>query len=1129
MLFLWTVGLALTAQNNTPTFVVDYQNGDTTTVAQSGIGFASNADGTQYSISKNGLYQDNLNLNRVKSISRYYEPPVTHVYSDEASSEAIVKEVKDGTVALDAATAKDVPHVGEIIVSGVTDAAPYGFLRRVEGVEEKDGNIILKTSQASLNEVLYNTHIEHRLQLKEADGSAASSYSSLVNGLQKINNLEWFHFKKKFDIFENPGGKLVILGKEIDEYCKGSVNVDMTLGSTFIWDSGWLPDRCGIILDGSLSLSVAIEAGLKLEKDEDKLTWKIGPEIPLEPIVFPAGMVPVVIVPVIQFKWGIRSAEGKLYAKWKPIDIEAAAFEGHLIWNREENINGENWEYGASCSSDFSDLSVEGMFQDMLNAEAGLSGEAKLSVWPEVRFQLYDCDNVSMAIGLAPYAKLSGELAVKWQKSNSEDVLEDFELKDDISFSGGFDVPLEGKLKFNILGKVIGGTKNASLTILNKDFITFGSLIPVFNNFRITPEDNVKEWDNVHVSSYEGLSLLSKYEDDFGYCIAEVKKDNNGMELTKDWEYHSLKSKYAGNTYGKDGQLKIEWDIPTSDLLPNATYEVKPYTKLNLNSTQYTFWRKGGTFETGGVASLQLSTTSLTLTSGSQGTVEVTSGSGSYEAASNAKNVATVTVEGSKIIITAVSPGPATITVKDNKTQERAKIEVTVSEAGQTQTETFTVNGVSFKMVGVEGGTFWMGAADDDPDADSDERPRHQVTLSSFSIGQTEVTQELWEAVMGENPSYRKGANLPVEQVSWNDCQTFISKLNAMTGKNFRLLTEAEWEYAARGGKQSHGYTYAGSNDIEAVAWYASNSSSQTHPVAQKQANELGFYDMSGNVWEWCQDWYSGSYYSNSPSTNPCNTTGASDRVRRGGSWVNVNYAGSCRVAKRAFSAPDDYSHGLGLRLVLSDGGSSPQSYLTCPDDHHPHLIDLGLPSGTKWACCNVNDDASKQSPTNYVGYYAWGETEEKDCYGTSTYIYLDIRYSPLSYIYHDLGSDIAGTQYDVAHVKWGGSWVMPSKEQQDELRDNCIYVWTTVNGVNGMVFTGPNGGSIFLPAANCFYGSVPVNAGSYVDGYYWSSTQHPSRSREAYALRFGSYGGVDLNFHQGRDVGQSVRPVVSN
>ena len=217
-------------------------------------------------------------------------------------------------------------------------------------------------------------------------------------------------------------------------------------------------------------------------------------------------------------------------------------------------------------------------------------------------------------------------------------------------------------------------------------------------------------------------------------------------------------------------------------------------------------------------------------------------------------------------------------------------------------------------MVRVEGGTFTMGATSEQgSDADSDEKPAHQVTLSSFNIGKYEVTQEEWQAVMGSNPSGFKGVKHPVENVSWNDCQEFIRKLNSMTGKHFRLPTEAEWEYAARGGNKSRGYKYAGSNDHGSVAWYDGNSGSKTHDVGQKQPNELGLYDMSGNVWEWCQDW-KGSYSSGS-QTNPTGPSSGSYRVIRGGSWRSS--AGYCRVALRSYYTPDNRYIALGLRLVL--------------------------------------------------------------------------------------------------------------------------------------------------------------------------------------------------------------------
>ena len=226
----------------------------------------------------------------------------------------------------------------------------------------------------------------------------------------------------------------------------------------------------------------------------------------------------------------------------------------------------------------------------------------------------------------------------------------------------------------------------------------------------------------------------------------------------------------------------------------------------------------------------------------------------------------------------------------------------------------FTVNGVSFEMVRVEGGTFRMGATSEQgSDASDGEYPVHSVTLSGYYIGKTEVTQALWKAVMGRNPSYSKGNNLPVNDVSWDDCQEFIRKLNALTGQNFRLPTEAEWEFACRGGNNSRGYKYSGSNYIDNVAWYCDNSGKKIHPVAKKSPNELGIYDMSGNVLEWCADWYGG--YSSSAQTNPKGPYGGSDRVIRGGGRSYL--ARGCRSSFRLYDGPARRIIFHGLRLAL--------------------------------------------------------------------------------------------------------------------------------------------------------------------------------------------------------------------
>ena len=220
---------------------------------------------------------------------------------------------------------------------------------------------------------------------------------------------------------------------------------------------------------------------------------------------------------------------------------------------------------------------------------------------------------------------------------------------------------------------------------------------------------------------------------------------------------------------------------------------------------------------------------------------------------------------------------------------------------------TFNVNGVEFDMIKVEGGSFIMGS-DESPYEDDDAKPAHSEYVKDYYIGATEVTQDLWKAVMGSNPSQFHGGNLPVENVSWDDCQRFCEKLNELTGREFRLPTEAEWEYAARGGSCSQHFKYSGSNDPELVAWFTYDTGyrGSTHPVASKQPNELGIYDMSGNVCEWTSDLWCRSYSSE---------RGGAARVYRGGYWGTTKEF--CRVEKRVHDHPSSTYGSLGLRLAI--------------------------------------------------------------------------------------------------------------------------------------------------------------------------------------------------------------------
>ena len=342
----------------------------------------------------------------------------------------------------------------------------------------------------------------------------------------------------------------------------------------------------------------------------------------------------------------------------------------------------------------------------------------------------------------------------------------------------------------------------------------------------------------------------------------------------------------------------------------------------------------------GPLPNLVISQNSVELSARTTTTVEITSGSGNYTVSVDEPTIAAAALSESVVTIKGLSEGPAVVTVKDNISLQTADIKVKVNAPDPSEKlETFTVNGVSFTMVNVEGGTFMMGKNSNDNNAASDESPRHLVSLSNYSIGQTEVTQALWTAVMGSNPSkFTDSDQLPVDCVSWDDCQSFVTKLNELTGQKFRLPTEAEWEFAARGGLLSQGYKYSGSDNIDEVAWYKGNAGDAPHVVATKAPNELGLYDMSGNSRELVSDWY-GSYKSDAQA-NPTGPSSGSNKVERGGSWYHD--AKYCRISSRYYSKTTDKFSNVGLRIAQSSDNDErfdqiiPEEILAQIEEHMP-------------------------------------------------------------------------------------------------------------------------------------------------------------------------------------------------
>ena len=390
--------------------------------------------------------------------------------------------------------------------------------------------------------------------------------------------------------------------------------------------------------------------------------------------------------------------------------------------------------------------------------------------------------------------------------------------------------------------------------------------------------------------------------------------------------------KYTNETWVYMPQKSRQLKITTKEYLPlMVTFEDYGVDKLESNCT-YVLTLVGNTqqqAQQSQTLSIRYSPTTATvlvdnkMVNGSNGVAQTTLpiGQHSYIVFCNGYESEEGMV---KLKASAPSNIQITLTKEATATQQSTVSQPVVAQQPVAQTPVSNVDnmsipvkdGISIDMVRVEAGTFTMGATPETEDPFDNEKPAHQVTLTNdYYIGKYEVTQALWQAVMGNNPSEFKGGNLPVEMVSWDECQEFISKLNSITGKTFRLPTEAEWEYAARGGKNSRGYQYSGSNKLSKVAWYDGNSGNKTHVVGSKQGNELGIFDMSGNVCEWCQDLYYN--YSSSSKANPTSANSGSYRVSRGG-CLYANAVG-CSLSYRLFNSSGYRYYNLGLRLVLSE------------------------------------------------------------------------------------------------------------------------------------------------------------------------------------------------------------------
>ena len=535
-----------------------------------------------------------------------------------------------------------------------------------------------------------------------------------------------------------------------------------------------------------------------------------------------------------------------------------------------------------------------------------------------------------------------------------------------------------------------------------------------------------------------------------------------GLERGKEYSYQAYTFDGKYHNYGETCKLKIE-DIPT----------------------------------------LTFSENSITLSALTCGSVQITSGSGSYSIESiYPTGIVTASISGNTVTIDALTAGSAKITIKDTKSGETAIIEVTVTGGSPSMDGEIVMERKYYVDSRGDVSTSWEGGR-------SNNYAYQQISLSfdnNKRLSINYLNAYYWD---DSRKTQRKGVYIisydggkkvkewyiqPRKDKEWIKEKIIVS----MDGKvsyfsNDTFMGEEIFENLSLDGAKNV------TVDLDPYGWwythyhYMDDFVITTPATVVKDDFNDGVLDL--NIWQ-------------SPA-NP-------DGVREENGFLK---------AEQIRTDKDFHLRSKPIPLVGGNGGTEPVSYLTCPDDHHPHLIDLGLPSGTKWACCNVG----ATTPENYGGYYCWGELEEKAVYNEVTYQYStgedtdkDGWYDS-NRQYKNIGSDIAGTDFDIVHVKWGGSWVMPSLDQMKELLNNCSSTWTTFKGVSGRKFIGKNNGTIFLPAAGYREGNILDYDGS--DGYYWLSTQHPSYSYFAsYLFLDSSQARCDDSYF--RSLGQSVRPV---
>lgn len=600
-LFLWMCGLGLMAQNTPPKFIVDYNGADSTTTFQSGVNFVRNGDRDQYSLSSGEQFQDQFDLSKVKSISRYYVQPIKHVYDETTESEAVVEKVKeDGTVVLGSGT-KELPKVGEIIVSAEAPGAPDGFLYRVEEVKNENGVVELKTSPAYLNELFDEVNV--RIPLHNEIESFARADGKVFYPSKKAKEINFIDIDTTYVIRTDTVKNLQSESWLKDFKAELGIKFGLSLDGTFVMEKKtgkWAFDRLGFELEGKLSADVNVKLSLK-----KKLSLKpiyLG-ELRLRKVTFTVFGIPVRIRPVVKTYMTV-DMDGSVSLTFTPIKFAIDTKYSLMYTDEPDHITGQNLNqtYDPPSWDDLKkNFTVKGMLANLLDAgipDFSMKGQLKVGFKPKFVAEFYGREDIALAFSFIPYVKVDGELTVKHTLDFGDedyDLGGNFTVTDGVDLNWGIDLEGEARLPFRI--PYTEARKDniyplPTINLLERHLWSIASLFPSYHDFWLSPEKNAKEQPSVHfVVEKEKPTWVLFDEDDFGFCYR--------TKGSTDWTYISMKDKYANASYGIDQSFSMKYDLPTSQLQNNKTYIVAPYTHIKTSFGGFNILRKGGKFKTG--------------------------------------------------------------------------------------------------------------------------------------------------------------------------------------------------------------------------------------------------------------------------------------------------------------------------------------------------------------------------------------------------------------------------------------------------------------------------------------------------------------------------------------------------